>query len=388
MYSMMNYLKRSTIAARHSSRAIAASGRRTQFPWLALLLVVAGTCAFPGQARAQSPELSMREFSSSQIKKGVRSIGFGGDGATWGNYALVWRDADTAIADYGDTHFTNGNNFHFSAVGLTTPPLWHKLAIYVIGMQQDSNNVNFNGKSAGFGPKPVSLTGKGTDHALFSKIAMPLGKGFSAGILLAYETSQFNATPAANLSLTTQQTVRYETQWRPSGGFGLAWQPDKRLLFGFRGLISNDLERRTDPAGAVQGHVHSAEFRLGGSFMPWQGALVDVGGTRLARRNNLAGTNTLVYHGTLGFEQELLNKRLAARFGLDETSPTAGLSFKFSRFKLDSAYVDNMGRSRVGNLFGTRSNSILFTFTVDYSRLHSPKTQAASAQAPPVSNRL
>jgi hypothetical protein len=50
--------------------------------------------------------------------------------------------------------------------------------------------------------------------------------------------------------------------------------------------------------------------------------------------------------------------------------------------------VDNMGRSRVGNLFGTRSNSILFTFTVDYSRLKSPKTQAASAQAPPVSNRL
>lgn len=62
------------------------------FFWLAF--VVAAAC-LPDRARAQSPELSIREFSSGQIKKGVRSIGFGGDGATWGNYALVWRDADT-----------------------------------------------------------------------------------------------------------------------------------------------------------------------------------------------------------------------------------------------------------------------------------------------------
>ena len=40
-------------------------------------------------ASAQSPELSLREFASGQVKKGVRSIGFGGDGATWGNYSLV-----------------------------------------------------------------------------------------------------------------------------------------------------------------------------------------------------------------------------------------------------------------------------------------------------------
>lgn len=37
----------------------------------------------------QSPEFSLREFASGQIKKGVRSIGMGGDGATWGNYSLV-----------------------------------------------------------------------------------------------------------------------------------------------------------------------------------------------------------------------------------------------------------------------------------------------------------
>ena len=57
----------------------------------------------------------MRDFSSGQIKKGVRSIGFGGDGATWGNYGLVWRDAGTALVDYGDTSYT-------VAVGTTVNP--------------------------------------------------------------------------------------------------------------------------------------------------------------------------------------------------------------------------------------------------------------------------
>src|ERR1700745_4160429 len=80
-------------------------------------LIVLGICAFPDRARAQSPELAIREFSSSQIKKGVRSIGFGGDGATWGNYGLVWKDAGTALVDYGDTSYTNGNDFHFAAAG-------------------------------------------------------------------------------------------------------------------------------------------------------------------------------------------------------------------------------------------------------------------------------
>jgi hypothetical protein len=50
-----------------------------------------------------APELAMRDFASGQVKKGVRSIGFGGDGATWGNYALVWKDAGGALADYSDT---------------------------------------------------------------------------------------------------------------------------------------------------------------------------------------------------------------------------------------------------------------------------------------------
>lgn len=351
--------------------------RRDSWSWLALIAVEIGICVFPGWARAQSPELSMREFSSGQIKKGVRSIGFGGDGATWGNYALVWKDADTALVDYGDTHFTNGNNFHFEAVGLTSPPLWHKLSIYVIAMLQDTNNLHFNAKSPGLGLAPVSVIGKGSDHAIFSKIAMPLTKGVSVGVLLSYETSQFDATAAAN----PQQTVRYETRWRPSGGFGVAWQPDKRLLFGIRALLNNDLEHRTDSAGSLQGVARTQEYRLGGSISPWSGALVDAGLTRIQRRNALTGTHSFVYHGNLGFEQSLRDSRLALRFGLDETSPTAGLSFKFDRYRLDAAYVDNMARSRVGNLFGTQSHSALVTFTIDYSHAKRAQSQAPGKTA-------
>ena len=47
---------------------------------------------------AQSPEISIREFASGQIKKGVRSIGMGGDGATNGNYSMVWKDSATALS--------------------------------------------------------------------------------------------------------------------------------------------------------------------------------------------------------------------------------------------------------------------------------------------------
>lgn len=346
------------------------------FSW-ALAVIVTSLCAFPNCARAQSPELAMRDFSSSQIKKGVRSIGFGGDGATWGNYGLVWRDANTALVDYGDTHYTNGNDFHFEAVGLTLPPLWHHLAIYAIAMFQGTNDVRFSIKSPGLGPSQVPVTGKGSDNALFSKIAMPLGKGFSVGILLSYETSQFDATPVGNLN--SQQSVRYETEWRPSGGFGVAWQPGKKMLFGFRGLFNNDLERRTDSAGTTQGLARSNEYRLGGSISPWEGGWFDAGATRLERRNAVAATHTIFYHPNLGFEQTLLQGRLTPRVGLDETSPTAGLSYRFTPFRLDFAYVNNMAKSRVHDLFGQTSNSFLLTLTIDYGAKR-PKSSAPSSK--------
>jgi len=307
----------------------------------------------------------MREFSSGQIKKGVRSLGFGGDGATWGNYALVWRDSDSALIDYGDTHYTNGNQFHFVAVGLNTPSLWHGLTIYAVAMFQNANDVRFSAKSPGLGSSAVPLEGNGTDQGIFTKFAMPLGRGFSIGGLLNYEVSQFDAN---TVSAANPLHIHYETAWRPSGGFGLTWEPNKKMLFGFRGLVNSDLERRTDPAGSMQGISSKTEFRLGASVSPWEGALIDAGATRLARSNALAATHSIYYDPNLGFEQALLGKHLVLRGGVDETSPTAGISLKYSRYKLDTGYVHDMAIKRVGTLFGANSQSILFTFTVDYGR--------------------
>jgi hypothetical protein len=329
--------------------------------------IIATLCAglMPRLAHAQSPELSMRDFSSSQIKKGVRSIGFGGDGATWGNYGLVWKDAGTALVDYGDTSFSNDNDFHFAAIGATSPSLWHDLAIYLIAMREETNDVHVNLKAPGFGQGATPALGTGHDNALFSKIAMSLGHGISAGVLLSYETSKFDA----NALGARQQSLRYETEWRPSGGFGVAWQPDKRLLIGFRALVNNDWERRIDSANLSEGLARSVEYRLGGSVAPWEGALIDIGATRLEKHNAIAQTHIITYEPNIGFEQALLSRHVTLRVGVDETSPTAGLSLRWAPVNLDIAYVRNMARARVGDLFGDRSNSIVATFTLNYREL-------------------
>ena len=334
------------------------------YAWF-LTLFLAMTANFTGgfgvRAQAQSPEIVMREFSSSQIKKGVRAIGFGGDGATWGNYGLVWREAEGALADYGETQFTNGNGFNFEAGGMTSPATWRHLTFYGITMVQKGNAIHLQVQSPGLGSGVQPITGNASDLGIFGKIAMPLGKGVSIGVLLSHETSQFDATADS-----AGASIHYATVWRPSGGLGLAWQPNKRLLFGLREMVNNDMEYRTDPAGTMHGEVRSTEFRLGAAMAPWKGAWVDMGGTSLIRSNALAATHGHFYHPNLGFEQTLPDQHLTVRFGVDETSPTAGLTLKYQRLKLDAAYVNNMGRSRAGNLFGAHSNSILMTFTFNY----------------------
>jgi hypothetical protein len=332
-----------------------------------LLAACLGLCVIvsrPLFAQA-SPELSMRDFASGQVKKGVRSIGFGGDGATWGNYALVWKDAGSALVDYADTTFTNGNDFHFSAVGVTSPPLWHDLAIYIIALDEGTNDVHFTTKSRGLGPGPVPLTGTGSDHALFSKIALPLGQGFSAGVLLSYETSKFDAAADSNAA----NTIHYESIWRPSGGFGVTWQPNPRVLVGARALLNSDEERRTDAAGAREGVARSQEYRLGASVSPWAGALIDIGTTRLEKRNALSATHSIDWEPNLGFEQWFIDRQLALRFGKDEASLTAGLSWKLAPFDVGLAYVNNMAHNRVGNVFGANSRSLFATLTLDYGSL-------------------
>ena len=340
-------------------------------PRLTLFLVIAFAYGFTDLARAQSPELAMRDFSSGQIKKGVRSIGFGGDGATWGNYGLVWQDANTAVLDYGDTRFTNGNDFNFQAVGATSPSLWHDLAIYAIAMTEGTNDVKFLAKSPGLGATAVPVVGKGTDDAVFVKVAMPLAYGLSAGILLSHETSSFDVTSLSG------QSVKYETEWRPSGGFGVAWQSDdKKWLFGFRALYNNDFERRIDSTGVAEGMAQGQEYRLGGSYQPWKGGLIDIGVTRLEKWNAIAGTHTVAYNPNLGFEQKVFDN-LTLRVGLDETSPTAGFTYRFSPFKLDVSYIHDMAKARVGDLFGTTSDSVLATLTFDFAPPKSAPTGGA-----------
>jgi len=324
-----------------------------------LALLAFGFCC---RAHAQSPEISLREFASGQIKKGVRSIGMGGDGATWGNYSLVWRDSSTALVDLGNTRYINGNNFGFNAVGVTTPALWHGLAVYAIALSQNANDVYAMLKSPGLGVSPISTHGDGNDQALFVKAALPLNKQFSAGVLLSYERSQYSA--AADNG--TGGFVRYQTGWLPSGGFGLTYQPVSRFLFGFRALFNQDMEKRIDNTSSVQGIASSQEYRVGVSAGLWKDALIDIGGNLRSRQNHIAGTSSSQVKPNIGFEQNLFNRHLALRAGLDETSGTGGFTLKFQPVTIDVAYVSNIGIARVGNLYGQSSNSLIATAVFNY----------------------
>src|SRR3569623_2510651 len=327
------------------------------FRCCAALIALATVWLFAANARAQSPELSIREFASGQIKKGVRSIGVGGDGATWGNYGLVYRDADAALLDAGVTAYTNGNRFTFTSVGATTPPLWHGLAIYAIALSQHAEGLHLSLASPALGAPARPVQASGANQAVFTKIATPLGDAAAA-------------------------TVHYATRWRPSGGLGVAWQPLPRLLFGARTILNHDEEVRTDDAGTTQGLARSYECRLGAAASPWTGAILDVGGTELYKRNGLTGATTSALHPNLGLEQAMANGAYELRAGLDETSYAGGLTARWRPLRLDLAYVYDLGRARVGSLFGKTSNSVLATQTIDFGWRSSAAGQSAPAPAP------
>ena len=237
-----------------------------------------GLVAVPTIAQA-GPETSLREFASGQIKKGVRSIGMGGDGATLGNYALVYRDAGGAILDYGLVHFSDtGNSFTFTAVGFTTPTFWDDAALYVIAMSQHATNLRVWSAIDPTPSKPPS-TGDGSNQAVFVKLAKPLGKGFSAGVLFSYELSQMTLLPDGG-----GPSIDYRTAWRPSGGAGLSWTPADWLLAGVRVLASHDQETRTvgtgtSSAASRSGLLRSYEYRAGVAG-PTAGGRGSIGGAR------------------------------------------------------------------------------------------------------------
>ncbi|HXB43049.1 MAG TPA: hypothetical protein VNV85_03295 [Puia sp.] len=317
----------------------------------------------------QSPEISLREFASGQIKKGVRSIGMGGNGATWGNYALVWKDSSAALLDGGATRYTNNNSFSFTAVGVTTPALWRGLAIYAIALSQYASDISINLKSAGLGSGSVPVHGDGNNQAVFIKAAMPVGNGFSFGLLLSYERSQFSAVSDSSSS----NYVRYETRWLPSGGFGIVYQADKRILIGFRALFNQDKEKRTDKLAISEGLNLAQEYRLGVSVNLWNGALIDLGGNLRHRHSEITNTSSSNLEPNIGFEQNILHRHLAFRFGVDETSPTGGFSIKFQPVTFDFAFVNKIGYARIGNLFGTNSNSFIATLIFNYSKFSNNK---------------
>jgi hypothetical protein len=191
---------------------------------------------------------------------------------------------------------------------------------------------------------------------------MPRGHGCSAGVLVSYERSQFDAVS----DHTAGQYVNYKTGWVPSGGFGVTWQPSKRFLFGFRALFNNDDEKRTDDLGVTTGTNNTQEYRLGMSVGLWQGALVDVGGNVRHKYNQLYNVRNTATEPNLGFEQNLWRRHFAFRFGVDETSETGGISIRLSPLIVDIAYVHNLALERVGTVFGPRSNSVLATVVFDY----------------------
>jgi hypothetical protein len=324
---------------------------------------------FTSLSYGQSPEFSLREFASGQIKKGVRSIGMGGDGATWGNYSLVWKDSSTALLDAGVNKYANGNNFSFTAVGVTLPAFKNGLTLYAIALSQYASNIATTLKYPGSGEMADPVHGDGNNQSLFVKAAMPLGKAFSVGVLLSYERSQFDAVS----DHTAGQYVRYQTGWVPSGGFGVTWQPSKRVLVGFRALFNNDTEKRTDNVTTSTGLNNTQEYRLGMSVGLWQGALIDVGGNIRHRSNQLYNTKGTATEPNIGFEQNLWQRHFAFRFGVDETSGTGGISLRFSPIVIDIAYVHNLAIERVGTIFGPTNNSIISTFLFDFGNFRRNK---------------
>lgn len=159
------------------------------------------------------------------------------------------------------------------------------------------------------------------------------------------------------------------------------WQPGPRVLVGTRVILNHDHEVRTDMFGTTEGLARSYEFRLGASVMPWAGGILDLGATELYRRNGLNGATTTVLHPNLGVEQAIVVNTLFLRAGIDETSYGGGLTVRRRPLQLDVAYIYDLGRARVGSLFGATSNSVLATLTFDMSWRPAP-TAVAPIAAP------
>lgn len=307
------------------------------------------------------PETALREFAGGQVKKGVRTIGMGGDGATTGNYALVYKDAGGAIFDEGIVHFTDtGNRFTFSAVGFTTPTFWDDAAFYVMALGQSGTGARVWSETKPSASKPPS-TGNIADTSVFVKFAKPLTSTLSFGVMGAYELSQATLVPDGGGA-----TIRFTTSYLPSGGLGLHWHPDAHWQAGARIIMNHDEETRSQGGLSTTGVLRSYEYRLGAAYSPWKTTLFDVGGVVLDRSNGVEHTQTTDLHPTVGLEQGLVPKRVWVRAGLDETTWTAGMSLAAHPFKIDLAYLRDLAAARTADVFGRKNTSVIATFAFDY----------------------
>jgi len=310
------------------------------------------------------PETALRELASGQIKKGVRSIGMGGDGATWGNYSLVYNDAETALLDYGIVRYTDtGSTASFTAVAFTSPRFWDDAALYLIALSQHGSDLRVWTLTPAAPGKPPS-TGDGSNQAVFLKLAKPLTKTLSLGILLSYELSQMTLVPDHGGA-----PIRFETSWRPSGGAGLTWRAAPWLLTGVRVILGHDEETRTQGSAVKTGFLRSYEYRAGASLMLWPGGVLDGGVAVLDRNNGLEGTKSLAAGPTVGVEQALVPRKVWIRAGLDETTWGGGMSVKLGPFKVDLAYLHDMAAARTNDVFGRKNVAFFGTLTYDYAGL-------------------
>lgn len=328
-----------------------------------VVALVASATLLVGSAASAGPETALREFAGGQVKKGVRTIGMGGDGATTGNYALVYKDAGGAIFDYGIVHFRDtANTFLFDAVGFTTPTFWDDAAFYVIALGQHAPNARVWTVTDPDPNKPPSL-GNLADTSVFVKFAKPLNRWLSIGLMGAYELSQ-----ATLLPFDGSTPISFRTTYLPSGGFGLHAHPNDRFQVGMRVILNHDHEIRTRGAATKEGLLRSYEYRLGAAYVPWKGALLDAGVVGLDRSNDLEGTSSFKIAPTLGAEQALVPKRVWIRGGLDETTITTGASFAFAPFKIDVAWLYNLAAARTQDVFGKKNASLIATLGFDYER--------------------
>jgi hypothetical protein len=145
----------------------------------------------------------------------------------------------------------------------------------------------------------------------------------------------------------------------------VAWE-GKKILAGVRFLSNNDLETRRDITGSTTGYYGSFELRAGVSVKVWRGGLFDVGYVGLWRRNDVDKTNTWENALVAGFEQVICPNRVTLRIGWNETSPTAGATVRVWRFKLDVAYLHNLGVTRTHDVFGSVNHGVIFALNYDY----------------------